>query len=153
MSPRAILRAACLCGLGSVLLAHPGWPCIEGTHQLRLTRAHLRSMRRGAVIVDVAIDQGGCCETSRPTTHQDPTYVEEGVLHYCVTNIPGAVARTSTLGLTNATLPYALKLAHRGLGALEEDPALAHGLNVSGGKIRHPSVAESLGKPLAPYAA
>jgi len=132
--------------IGAVLVAGATAPHL-------VTRAHLRSMRRGAVIVDVAIDQGGCCETSRPTTHQDPTYVEEGVLHYCVTNIPGAVARTSTLGLTNATLPYALKLAHRGLGALEEDPALAHGLNVSGGKIRHPSVAESLGKPLAPYAA
>ncbi|HEX9843605.1 MAG TPA: alanine dehydrogenase [bacterium] len=132
--------------IGAVLL-----PGARAPHLI--TRAHLRSMQPGSVLVDVAIDQGGCAETSRPTTHHEPTYVEEDVVHYCVANIPGAVPRTSTLGLTNATLPYVLKLADGGLEALHADPALAHGLNVSGGKIRHKSVAESLGKPLAPYPA
>jgi len=98
-------------------------------------------MLKGSVIVDVAIDQGGCCETSHPTTHADPTFIEEGVVHYCVTNMPGAMARTSTLGLTNATLPYLLRLAGRGLKALDDDPALALGLNIAGGEIRHPAVA------------
>jgi alanine dehydrogenase len=132
--------------IGAVLVAGAKAPRL-------VTREHLRSMQPGAVIVDVAIDQGGCCETSRPTTHHEPTYVEEGVVHYCVANIPGAVARTSTLGLTNVTLPYALRLAEHGLDALREDPALARGLNVLGGKIRHPSVAAALGKPLAPLPA
>ncbi|HKI97152.1 MAG TPA: alanine dehydrogenase [bacterium] len=130
--------------IGAVLVAGARAPRL-------VTREHLRIMQRGSVIVDVAIDQGGCCETSRPTTHHDPTYVEDGVVHYCVANIPGAVARTSTLGLTNATLPYTLKLADHGLEALRDDPALAAGLNVLGGKIRHPSVAEALGLPLAPF--
>ena len=87
----------------------------------------VRSMGAGAVIVDVCIDQGGICETSRPTTHTDPIYVDEGVIHYCVSNMPGAVPRTSTEALTAATLPYVLKLAGLGLGALREDPALAAG--------------------------
>jgi alanine dehydrogenase len=130
--------------IGAVLL-----PGARAPHLI--SRAHLRSMQPGSVLVDVAIDQGGCAETSRPTTHHDPTYVEEDVVHYCVANIPGAVARTSTLGLTNATLPYVLKLAEHGLDALHEDPALAHGLNVAGGRVRHASVAESLGLPLAPF--
>lgn len=108
-----------------------------------ITREMLRTMQRGAVIVDVAIDQGGCCETSRPTTHADPTYMEEGVVHYCVANMPGAMARTSTLGLTNATLPYILQLAAQGLKALQDDPSLAAGLNISAGTIRHPAVAEA----------
>lgn len=108
-------------------------------------REDLKTMRPGSVIVDVAIDQGGCVETSRPTTHDAPTFVEEGVVHYCVANMPGAVARTSTLGLTNATLPYMLRLAKDGIAALADDPALAAGLNVHQGKLRHPAVAEALG--------
>ena len=92
-----------------------------------VTREMVRSMGPGAVIVDVCIDQGGICETSRPTTHTDPIYVEEGVIHYCVANMPGAVPRTSTEALTSATLPYVLKLADRGLDALRDDPALAAG--------------------------
>ncbi|MFQ6672774.1 MAG: alanine dehydrogenase, partial [Candidatus Tectimicrobiota bacterium] len=93
----------------------------------------------------VAIDQGGCVETSRPTSHSDPVYVEEGILHYCVPNIPGAVSRTSTFALTNATLPYILALASKGIErALEEDPALARGLNLHGGQITCQAVAESL---------
>jgi len=106
-----------------------------------ITRDMVRAMLKGSVIVDVAIDQGGCCETSHPTTHADPTFIEEGVVHYCVSNMPGAMARTSTLGLTNATLPYLLRLASRGLKALDDDPALALGLNIAGGEIRHPAVA------------
>jgi alanine dehydrogenase len=128
--------------VGAVLVAGARAPQL-------ISRDLLRTMQRGAVIVDVAIDQGGCCETSRPTSHDAPTYVEEGVVHYCVPNIPGAVARTSTIGLTNATLPYVLRLAERGLAALQDDPVLAGGLNVAGGAIRHPSVAEALGLPLA----
>jgi alanine dehydrogenase len=92
-------------------------------------------------------------ETSHPTTHDDPTFVEEGVLHYCVANMPGAVARTSTLGLTNVTLPYLLRLADHGLEALRQDPALAAGLNVHEGKIRHAAVAQALGLPGEPYQA
>ncbi len=109
-------------------------------------REHLRRMKRGAVIVDVAIDQGGCFETSRPTTHQDPTFVEEGVVHYCVANMPGAVARTATFALTNATLPFVLALADKGVdGALRDDPHLLAGLNVHRGRITHPAVADALG--------
>ena len=109
-----------------------------------ISREHLKTMRPGSVIVDVAIDQGGCAESSRPTTHDDPTYLEEGVVHYCVTNMPGAVARTSTLGLTNATLPYVLRLAEHGLEALGHDPALAAGLNIHEGRIRHAAVAQAM---------
>ncbi len=109
-----------------------------------VSRGDVKAMQPGSVIVDVAIDQGGCMETSRPTTHQNPTYVEEGVVHYCVTNMPGAVSRTSTLGLTNATLPYLLRLADGGLKALEDDPALAAGLNIHAGEIRHPGVAAAM---------
>ena len=93
-------------------------------------------MRPGSVVVDVAIDQGGCFETSRPTTHSDPTYVEEGVIHYCVANMPGAVARTSTLALTSATLPYLVRVAEHGVvGAAQADPALRLGLSTLGGKL------------------
>jgi alanine dehydrogenase len=110
-----------------------------------VTRAMLRSMKRGAVVVDVAIDQGGCFETSRATTHQNPTYVEEGVVHYCVANMPGGVARTSTFALTNATMPYALALADKGYRkALLDDPNLREGLNVHCGKITYKAVAEAL---------
>ncbi|MDD2860251.1 MAG: alanine dehydrogenase [Acidiphilium sp.] len=114
-----------------------------------VTRAMLGQMRRGAVLVDVAIDQGGCFETSRPTTHDDPTYIVEGVVHYCVANMPGAVPRTSTFALAQATLPYALKLADHGWkAALRADPHLRAGLNVADGRITHPAVAAALGETL-----
>jgi alanine dehydrogenase len=110
----------------------------------------VRRMKKGAVMVDIAIDQGGCFETSRPTTHADPTYVEEGVIHYCVTNMPGAVARTSTFALNNATLPFVLALADKGWRrALADDPHLRRGLNVCAGKIAHEAVAAALGLPFA----
>jgi len=102
-------------------------------------------MKRGSVLVDIAIDQGGCFETSHATTHADPVYEVDGIIHYCVANMPGAVARTSAFALNNATLPFALKIANLGAEeAMRRDPHLAAGLNVSGGKIRHPAVAEAL---------
>ena len=111
-----------------------------------VTRAMLKKMRPGAVVVDVAIDQGGCFETSRATTHQNPTYVEEGVVHYCVANMPGGVAHTSTFALTNATLPYAIALADKGYKkALLDDPNLREGLNVHLGRVTYKAVAEALG--------
>lgn len=110
-----------------------------------VTRETVRRMRPGSVLVDIAIDQGGCFETSRPTTHAAPTYVEEGVVHYCVTNMPGAVARTSTLALTNATLPFVLALAEKGYRrALTDDPHLRAGLNIHAGRITHDAVARAL---------
>ncbi len=116
-----------------------------------VTRAMVRQMRPGSVLVDIAIDQGGCFETSRPTTHSVPTYVDEGVVHYCVTNMPGAVARTSTFALTNATLPFVLALADKGWQrALREDPYLREGLNIHDGKITHPAVATAFGLPCVP---
>jgi alanine dehydrogenase len=109
-------------------------------------REMVRAMPTGSVVVDVAIDQGGCFETSRPTSHADPTFVEEGVVHYCVTNMPGAVPRTSTFALTNATLPFVRRIAMLGLDeALEREPGLSDGLTVRGGEIVHPTVAEALG--------
>lgn len=114
-----------------------------------VSRKLVRAMKRGAVIVDIAIDQGGCVETSRPTTHDAPTYVEEGVVHYCVTNMPGAVARTSAFALNNATLPFVLAIADRGWrGALAADPHLRNGLNVCRGRVTHPAVAHDLALPL-----
>jgi alanine dehydrogenase len=114
-----------------------------------VTRAMLSQMRRGAVLVDVAIDQGGCFETSHATTHDNPTYVVDGVVHYCVANMPGAVPRTSTFALTQATLPYALKLADHGWkAALRADAHLRAGLNVAEGRIVHPAVAQALGVPV-----
>ena len=111
-----------------------------------LARRHLVQMRPGSVLVDVAIDQGGCFETSRPTTHAEPTYLVEGVVHYCVANMPGAVARTSTFALTNATLPYVLKLADKGYRqALHDDAHLRTGLNVHRGAVTNASVAAALG--------
>lgn len=111
-----------------------------------LNREHLKAMKDGAVVVDVAIDQGGCFETSRATTHQEPTYVEEGVIHYCVANMPGGVARTSTIALTNATLPFAVSLANKGAKkAIEDDAHLRNGLNVHAGKITCEAVAVALG--------
>jgi alanine dehydrogenase len=113
-----------------------------------VTREMLKTMKRGSVLVDIAIDQGGCFETSHATTHEDPVFEVEGVIHYCVANMPGAVARTSAFALNNATLPFALKLANLGAeAAMKADPHLAEGLNVSGGKIRHQAVAEALGLP------
>jgi alanine dehydrogenase len=114
-----------------------------------VTREMLKTMKRGSVLVDIAIDQGGCFETSHATTHDDPVFEVDGVTHYCVANMPGAVARTSAFALNNATLPFALRLANLGAGeAMAADKHLANGLNVSGGKIRHQAVAEALDLPL-----
>jgi alanine dehydrogenase len=113
-----------------------------------VTRQHVEAMKPGSVIVDISIDQGGSAETSRPTTHAAPTYVEHGVVHYCVTNMPGAVARTSTFALNNATLPFVLALAGMGSeAALADDPHLMAGLNVYRGRVAHPAVAAALGEP------
>jgi len=110
-----------------------------------VTRDMLKTMKRGSVLVDIAIDQGGCFETSHPTTHENPVYEVDGIIHYCVANMPGAVARTSAFALNNATLPFVLKIAGQGAeAAMAGDPHLAAGLNVSGGKIRHQAVAEAL---------
>ena len=110
-----------------------------------VTRQMLGQMNNGAVVVDVAIDQGGCFETSRATTHQDPTYIVDGVVHYCVANMPGGVARTSTIALTNATLPYVTALANKGYRkALQDDPHLAEGLNVYAGHITYKAVSDAL---------
>jgi alanine dehydrogenase len=119
---------------------------IPGAKAPRLViRQHLVEMKNGSVIVDVAIDQGGCVETSRPTTHRDPTYVVEGVVHYCVTNMPGAVGRTSTIALCNATLPYAVKIAGKGYEkAAAEDPGFAEGINMVNGRITNAAVAEAV---------
>ncbi len=125
---------------------------IPGAAAPRLvSRDLVRAMRPGTVIVDISIDQGGCFETSRPTTHAAPTYIEEGVVHYCVTNMPAAVARTSTVALNNATLPFVLALADHGWrGALAEDPHLRDGLNICRGRVTHPAVAHDLGLSLTP---
>ncbi|KRQ93600.1 alanine dehydrogenase [Bradyrhizobium valentinum] len=129
--------------IGAVLVPGASAPKI-------VTRSMLSSMRKGSVIVDVAIDQGGCFETSRPTTHADPTYEVDGVIHYCVANMPGAVPLTSSHALNNATLPFGLALANRGLAAALEDPHLRAGLNVYRGRLTYRAVAESLGLPFAP---
>jgi alanine dehydrogenase len=119
-----------------------------------VTREMLKTMKRGSVLVDIAIDQGGCFETSHATTHADPVYEVDGIIHYCVANMPGAVARTSAFALNNATLPFALKIANLGAEqAMREDPHLANGLNVSDGKIRHQAVAEALDLRFEPVAA
>ncbi len=116
-----------------------------------VTREHLRQMRNGSVVVDVAIDQGGCFETSRPTTHADPIFVEEGVVHYCVANMPGAVPRTSTFALNNVTLPFVLALAAKGSRqALLDDVNLRNGLNVHRGMVTHEDVAQDLGYEFTP---
>lgn len=118
-----------------------------------VTRAMLGTMKPGAVLVDVAIDQGGCFETSHATTHADPTYVVDGIVHYAVANMPGAVARTSTYALNNVTLPHALRIADMGWKvALRRDPHLAAGLNVCNGKITYEAVAEAMGMDYAPVA-
>ncbi len=134
--------------VGAVLIAGAAAPKL-------VTRAMLGAMKPGSVLVDVSIDQGGCFETSRPTTHADPTYIIDNVVHYCVANMPGAVARTSTFALNNATLPYVLQLADQGvLGALRDDSHLRAGLNVHLGRITYPAVAKALGyEPLSPESA
>ena len=111
-----------------------------------VTRAMLGQMKQGAVLVDVSIDQGGCFETSRPTTHADPTYIIDGIVHYCVANMPGAVARTSTYALNNVTLPHALAIADQGWrNALSRDAHLRNGLNVWAGHVTCQPVAQALG--------
>jgi alanine dehydrogenase len=118
-----------------------------------ISKAQLKLMRPGSVLVDVAIDQGGCFETSHATTHQNPTYEVDGVIHYCVANMPGGVARTSTFALTNATLPFALKLANKGAArAMLDDPHLLEGLNVHEGKVTYEAVAKDLGYDYVPAA-
>ncbi len=133
LAPRADLL------IGTVLVPGAATPKL-------ITREMVASMKQGAVIVDISADQGGCCETTRPTSHSDPTYVVDGVTHYCVTNMPGAVPRTSTFALNNATLPFVLALAGKGWRkAMQEDPHLRAGLNVHGGKIICPAVAAAQG--------
>lgn len=128
--------------IGAVLVAGAKAPKL-------ISREMIASMRPGSVAVDVAIDQGGCIETARPTTHSEPTFVEEGVVHYCVANIPGAVARTSTLALTSVTLPYLLKIAARGVeGAAREDGSLLRGLSTLGGELVSAPVARAHEFPL-----
>lgn len=118
-----------------------------------VTRSHIKAMRQGSVVVDVAIDQGGCFETSRATTHAEPTFVVDEVVHYCVANMPGAVARTSTFALNNATQPFVLALANKGAHkALADDPHLMNGLNVVGGKLTYKEVAEAMDIPYVPSA-
>jgi alanine dehydrogenase len=129
--------------IGSVLI--PG-----ATAPKLITHALVRRMRPGSVIVDVAIDQGGCCETSHPTTHDAPTYLVDGVIHYCVANMPGCVPCTSAQALNNATLPYVIKLADEGLAALLHDRHLRNGLNIFRGNITHAPVAAALGQPYMP---
>ncbi len=130
--------------VGAVLIPGKSAPKI-------ITREIVKNMKKGSVIVDVAIDQGGCCETSKPTTHSEPTYIEEGVIHYCVTNMPAAVARTSTLALQNATLPYIIKLVEKGWKkALQEDALFAKGLSACHGKLTCSGVAASLNLPHTP---
>ncbi len=128
--------------IGAVLI--PG-----ATAPKLVSRDLVRAMKPGAVVVDVSIDQGGCFETSRPTTHAEPTYLAEGVVHYCVTNMPGAVARTSTVALNNATLPFVLAIADGGWRrAMVADPHLRDGLNICRGRVTHPAVARDLDLPL-----
>jgi alanine dehydrogenase len=130
--------------IGSVLVPGAAAPKL-------VSRQMVKDMKPGAVVVDIAIDQGGCFETSRPTTHADPIYVVDGVVHYCVTNMPGAVPRTSTYALTNATLPFVLALTNKGWKrALADDPHLRNGLNVAHGKVTHPEVARALSLPYVP---
>ena len=117
-----------------------------------VSEQNIMDMQKGSVVVDISIDQGGCFETSRPTTHDAPTYVEAGVVHYCVTNMPGAVARTSTLALNNVTVPYVVALADQGWEkSLTTIDGFAAGLNVHQGAIMHPQVAEALDLPLVSY--
>ncbi len=132
--------------VGAVLIEGAKAPVLVARNDLKL-------MKPGAVIVDVAIDQGGCMETSKATTHSNPTYIVEGVVHYCVANMPGAVGRTSTLGLSNVTTPYALRLANKGWKkAVADEPGLAHGVNMVSGKVTNQAVAETFGMKYVPLA-
>lgn len=133
---RAVFNADLI--IGAILI--PG-----GRAPKLVTRKMLSSMRKGAVIVDVAVDQGGCIETTKPTTHSDPIYLVDDIVHYGVANMPGAVPRTSTFALVNQTMTYALMIANRGLDAVRESPALQYGLNTHEGKLTHDAVAESFG--------
>jgi alanine dehydrogenase len=142
----ALVRDADLV-IGAVLIAGAAAPKL-------VTRSMVKTMKPGAVLVDIAIDQGGCFETSRPTTHAEPTYVLDGVIHYCVTNMPGAVPRTSTFALTNATLPYVKAIADQGWRqAIAADAGLARGLNVHAGALTHEAVARALGFDFRAYRA
>lgn len=127
---------------------------VEGARAPRLvSREDLKLMKHGAVIIDVAVDQGGCIETTKPTTHSNPTYVVDGIVHYCVTNMPGAVGRTSTYALCNVTLPYVLRLANLGLaGATTADPGLANAVNMHKGRITNRPVADTFGLPFVAFA-
>lgn len=130
--------------IGSVLIPGKKAPKV-------VTRDMLKTMKKGSVLVDVAIDQGGCFETSRATTHKDPVYTVDGIIHYCVSNMPGAVAKTSTLALTNSTLPYALEIADKGWKkAMQDNPEIRKGANVVGGKLTHKGVAEAFNLKLTP---
>ena len=132
--------------IGGVLIPGAAAPKI-------VTRAMVSRMKRGAVVVDVAIDQGGCIETARPTTHSDPSYEVDGVVHYCVTNMPAAVPNTSTLALTNATFPYVMKLAKLGVkSAIQSDPGLAEGVNTHNGALTYKAVAENQNREFTPVA-
>ena len=130
--------------IGAVLIAGAAAPKL-------VTRAMVKTMKPGTVLVDIAIDQGGCFETSRPTTHAEPTFLLDGVIHYCVTNMPGAVPRTSTFALTNATLPYVKSLADGWQQALARDAGLARGLNVHAGRLTYEAVAAALGIDFQAY--
>jgi alanine dehydrogenase len=133
--------------IGAVLVHGARAPSVVRREQLSL-------MKPGAVLVDVAIDQGGCFETSHPTTHRDPTFEVDGIIHYCVANMPGAVPITATHALTNATLPYAVALADHGIAeAIVRDPGLRPGVNVAAGKVTHQAVAEAVGEEYTPLSA
>jgi alanine dehydrogenase len=127
---------------------------VAGARAPRLvTEAMIKRMEPGSVIVDVAVDQGGCIETCRPTTHDDPTYMVHGVVHYCVANMPGAVARTSTFALNNATIAYGARIADKGLVEAMKDPVLLRGLNTHKGKVTHEAVAQALNLQFQPFSA
>jgi alanine dehydrogenase len=146
VSPTAIEEAVCSADLviGAVLVSGAKAPKL-------VSRSLVSRMKSGSVIVDVSVDQGGCVETTRPTTHSEPVYVVDGVVHYCVANMPGIVPRTSTYALTNATLPYLLQLADDGVDrAIRSDPGLAKGINLKNGKVIHRGVAEAHGLPFTP---
>ena len=147
MSNAAVLRELVVRAdvvIGAVLVAGAKAPKL-------LTKDMLKEMKNGSVIVDVAIDQGGCFETSKPTTHDNPCYVIDGVIHYCVANMPGAVAKTSTLALTNATLPYAIEIANKGWKkAMQENKEIKRGANIIRGKVTYKAVAEAFGLDYSP---
>src|SRR5262245_2396210 len=153
MAVLALARTACQCEYpDGPTRQQPATRCNRRLRRgcRRKTKEMLKSMKRGAVLVDVAIDQGGCFETSHATTHADPTYEVDGMVHYCVANMPGAVPLTSSQALNNATLPFGLALANRGFAAVMENPHLRAGLNVHRGRLTYKAVAESLGLSFSP---